>query len=72
MAVQFGADVYDKDGILLGTVDHIRKNLLTGEPSLYVVRRRGESDLMLSPDDIADSTGERVQLKVTHDELVRR
>lgn len=73
MILQFGAEVIDKDNMVLGTVDHLARNLSTGEVKKFIVRREGqEMDLFLSTDDVQEATENRIKLKFSHDELSHR
>ena len=73
MILEFGAEVIDSKGEVLGTIDHLARNLSTGEIRKFVVRREGpEKDLFLSPDDVLEATKNTVKLKLSFDELIQR
>ncbi len=72
MDIRFGAQVEDKEGRGLGPVGHLARNLSTGELKMFIVRRRGESDLFISPDDVSEATEDRVKLKTSLEELENR
>jgi sporulation protein YlmC with PRC-barrel domain len=66
--VEHGAKVIDQNGELLGTVDHLMRNLWTGEVSKFMVRREApDEDLFLSPEDVMEVTGSTVKLKFVVD-----
>ena len=68
MDINYGAQVIDKKGDILGTVDHIVLDSWTGEMRKFVVRREA-ADLFVSPGDIQQVTEKYVKLKVSSDEL---
>ena len=73
MMLEFGAEVIDSKGEVLGTIDHLARNLSTGEIRKFVVRRKGdEKDLFLTPDDVLEATEYRVKLKLSFEELSQR
>ena len=70
MQIKYGAEVVDKNGALLGTVDHLMHNTLTGEVSKFVVNRKPpERDLFLSPEDVLETTESMIKLNVSFEEL---
>lgn len=70
MEIEFGTEVIDKNGKVLGTVDHLVRNTWTGEVSKFVVRRKSpDGDLFLSPQDVLEVTNTTVTLNVSLDEL---
>lgn len=72
MDIRHGAQVVDKNGRALGPVGHMARNLSTGELKMFIVRRRGESDLFISPEDVSEATEDSVQLKTSLEELQTR
>jgi len=70
MELEFGAEVIDGKGKVLGTVGQIIRNTWTGEISKFVVQRQEpEVDLFLSVDDVKEAKGGAVRLKVALEEL---
>lgn len=70
MEIEYGANVIDKSGKNLGTVNHIIVDSWTGKIRRFVVRREAPGDdLFLFPDDIARVTKERMQLNLSLEEL---
>lgn len=68
--MEYGAEVIDRTGELLGTVDHLVRDLVTGDIRKFVVRRKGpDKDLFIAPDDVSETTDDAVRLNVTLDEL---
>lgn len=71
MAIQYGAKVIDANGEVLGTVDHLMRNTLTGEITKFVVRRKApEKDLFISSQSVRQCTGSAVELNVSLGELL--
>ena len=70
MEIEFGTAVIDKNGKVLGTVDHLVRNTWTGEISKFMVRRKApDSDLFFSPQDVLKMTDDTVKLNLSIDEL---
>ena len=70
MEIEFGTAVIDKNGKVLGTVDHLVRNTWTGEISKFMVRRKApDSDLLFSPQDVLKVTDDTVKLNLSIDEL---
>jgi hypothetical protein len=73
MELEYKAEVLDRNGENLGTVDHYVRDTWSGEISKFVVRREApQADLFVSPADVADSSRENVKLKVTLAGLEKR
>ena len=73
MEIEFGAEVIDKYGKTLGTVNHLMRNTWTGEISKFIVRRKApDSDLLFSPQDVLEVTNDAVKLSLSIDELSER
>jgi len=71
MEIQYGATVIDANGEVLGTVDHLMRNTLTGEIKKFVVRRKApEQDLFISSQSVRHCTGSAVELNVSLEELM--
>ena len=70
MEIEYGAQVMDRDGKVLGTVDHLVRNTWTGEISKFMVCRKApDRDLLLSPQDVLEATEKKVKLNVSFNEL---
>jgi len=73
MELNYGAEVVDKNGEILGQVGRLVRNLSTGEIITFMVHRKGpERDLFIHLDDIMEATETRVTLKVSFEELSQR
>ena len=70
MQIEYGAEVTDRNGRVLGTVDHLMRNTWTGEISKFVVRRKApERDLFFSSQDVLEATNTKIKLNISFDEL---
>lgn len=73
MELEFKAEVVDRNGEVLGTVDHLVRDAWSGEIRKFMVRRKDmQEDLFLSPDDVAKATKTKITLNVTLEELHQR
>ena len=70
MEIEYGAEVVDRDGKVLGTVDHLMRNTWTGEMSKFMIRRKSpDSDLLFSVEDVIEATVSKIRLNISMDEL---
>jgi len=70
MRIQYGAEVLDCNGEVLGTVDHLVHDLKDGELRKFVVRRpMSRRNLFVTPADVLDASPTTVKLKLSHQEL---
>lgn len=70
MKIKYGTTVIDKNNKVIGTVDHLMSNPMTGETSKFVVNRQSpEPDLFLSPQDVMEITDTGIKLKLDLDEI---
>lgn len=70
MGIEYGSEVIDRDGKVLGTVDYVIRNSWTGEISKFVVYRQApRGDLSFSPQDVLEATGSKVRVSISSDEL---
>jgi len=79
MELEYGAEVVDKNGKVLGTIDYVIRNTWTGEISRFTVGQRvsdtvplfpgGSSYLLLSPQDVLEATKSKVRVNISLDEL---
>jgi len=68
MEIDYGAEVIDKNGKKLGTVNKVIRDSWTGEISKFQVNTiKGDADLFISSEDVAEATGKEVKLKVAFD-----
>jgi sporulation protein YlmC with PRC-barrel domain len=70
MEIEYGAEVTDRNGRVLGTVDHLMHNTWTGEISKFMIRRKApDSDLLFSVEDVLQATKSKIRLNISLDEL---
>lgn len=70
MEIEYGAEVVDKNGKLLGTIDHLMHNTWTGKISKFVVRSKVlDKNLVISTQDLLEVTKTKVRLNISIDEL---
>jgi sporulation protein YlmC with PRC-barrel domain len=70
MGVEYGAEVFDKNGKLLGRVDYIANDAWTGEISGFKVSSpKSKTDLVISTENVTEATPTKVRLDVTLEEL---
>jgi len=73
MELEFGAEVKDQNGRLLGTVNHLVRDTWTGEIRRFVVRRQmPDSDLFLTLNDVLEIAKGKVKLNASAEELSQR
>lgn len=67
MEIAYGAEVVDKDGKALGTVDYIVRDTYTGEIRKFKVRTElVDTPLLFSPEDVSESTAHQIKLKIAY------
>ena len=70
MEIEYGAEVIDRNGKVIGTVAHVIRNSWTGEISKFVVRRKApDRELFLSPEEVLEVTNTGIRLNISCDEL---
>jgi sporulation protein YlmC with PRC-barrel domain len=68
--IKYGAEVVDRHGRLLGTVEHLMHNTLTGEVSKFAVCRKAPlRDIFLSPQDVLEVEKSKIRVNVSVNEL---
>jgi len=66
LEVKYGADVVDKDGKILGTVDYPIRDRFTGEIRSFKVNQPGsDEDIFFSTDDILEINPSRIKLRIS-------
>jgi len=65
MEIEYGAQVTDKNGKVLGAVDYVVRNTWTGEISKFIVRSEKAGLLFFSPQDVLEATKPKIRLKVS-------
>jgi sporulation protein YlmC with PRC-barrel domain len=70
MEIEYGSEVIDRDGKVLGTVDYVIRNSWTGEISKFMVRRSPpDRDLLFSLQDVLEAAESKIKLGISLDEL---
>jgi sporulation protein YlmC with PRC-barrel domain len=65
LEVKYGAEVIDRDGNVLGTVDYPVRDMLTGKIRSFKVKTpQTDTDLFFSTEDLLKVTPTRVKLKI--------
>lgn len=73
MTIQFGAEVVDKNGRILGTINHIVRDSWTGEIRKFAVQQKElDTDLFVSPQEVLEETESRITLNESLDELIEK
>ena len=72
MEIEYGTEVIDRDGKVLGTVDYVIRNTWTGEISKFMVRRGPPGrDLLFSLQDVLEAAETNIKVSISLDELSR-
>jgi sporulation protein YlmC with PRC-barrel domain len=70
MSIEYGAEVIDRNGKVLGTVDYIIRNAWTGEISKFRISQNSSgSDILMSPDQVLETADTKIKVNVTSEEL---
>lgn len=70
MEIEYGAEVIDRNGKALGTVDYVIRNSWTGEINKFRIRREPpESELLLSPEEVLEAAGAKIKVDISSEEL---
>ena len=70
MEIDYGSEVIDRNGKVLGTIGYIIRNSWTGEISKFMVRRElPNKDLMFSPQDVVEAAESKIKVNISLDEL---
>jgi len=70
MEIKYGAKVIDKTGQVLGTVDNLMRNSITGEVSKFGINRKAPlRAIFISPDDVFASDENEIKLNRSLEEL---
>ncbi|MBN1191532.1 MAG: PRC-barrel domain-containing protein [Dehalococcoidales bacterium] len=64
MEVEYGTEVLDSQGKILGTINHIIRDTWTGDIRKFSVQHwQSDAVLLLSPQDVTETTESRIILK---------
>jgi hypothetical protein len=68
MKIEPGAQVVDKNGKVLGSVNRLARDGWSGEIKKFIVYRRPpDKDLSFTPEDVLEATNTRIRLKIALD-----
>jgi sporulation protein YlmC with PRC-barrel domain len=69
MEIKPGIQVVDKNGKVVGSVNHLARDGWSGEVRKFIVNRKPpDKDLFLTPDDVLEATDATIKLKTAIDE----
>ncbi len=70
MEIEYGAEVKDKNGKVLGTVNKVMRDSWTGEITKFQVSTElSGADFFISPEDVAEASPSEVKLKIAFEEI---
>jgi sporulation protein YlmC with PRC-barrel domain len=70
MQIEYGADVVDRNGTFLGSVNYVVRNTWTGEISKFMVQlKQSSKNLFFSPEDVVELTKSKIRLNIPSEEL---
>jgi len=70
MEIRYGVEVLDRNGKVLGKVDHLMRDSWTGTITKFAVRRKApDKDLFFSTEDVLEATNSKVKLNISFHEL---
>ena len=68
--IEYGTEVQDKNGTVLGKVNHVIRDSWTGEIWKFMVRQEASnSTLFFSPDDVIKEKEPKITIKSASNEL---
>jgi sporulation protein YlmC with PRC-barrel domain len=69
MEIKPGAQVIDKNGKVVGSVNHLARDGWSGEVKKFIVNRKPpDKDLFFTPEDVLEATDASIKLKIALDE----
>jgi sporulation protein YlmC with PRC-barrel domain len=69
MKIKTGARVIDKNGKVVGSVDHVARDGWSGEIKKFIVNRKPpDKDFSFAPEDILETTDTEIKLKIALNE----
>ena len=70
MEIEFGMQVFDKNGKQLGEIDKIVNDMWTGEPRKFMVRvEEGTDAFFFSPDQVGSVADGKVSLNIVLEDI---
>ncbi|HUV52632.1 MAG TPA: hypothetical protein VMW64_06115 [Dehalococcoidia bacterium] len=69
MEIKAGVQVIDKNGKVVGSVNHLARDGWSGEVKKFIVNRKPpDKDLFFTPEDVLEATDASIKLKIALDE----
>jgi sporulation protein YlmC with PRC-barrel domain len=69
MEIKPGVQVIDKNGKVVGSVNHLARDGWSGEVKKFIVNRKPpDKDLFFTPEDVLEATDASIKLKFALDE----
>lgn len=69
MEIKAGVQVIDKNGKVVGSVNHLARDGWSGEVKKFIVNRKPpDKDLFFTPEDVLEATDASIELKIALDE----
>ena len=69
MEIRPGVQVIDKNGKVVGSVNHLARDGWSGEVKKFIVNRKPpDKDLFFTPEDVLEATDASIKLKIALDE----
>ncbi|MGB5925425.1 MAG: hypothetical protein WBH01_04950 [Dehalococcoidia bacterium] len=69
MEIKPGVQVIDKNGKVVGSVNHLARDGWSGEVKKFIVNRKPpDKDLFFTPEDVLEATDASIKLKIALDE----
>jgi len=69
MEIKAGVKVIDKNGKVVGSVNHLARDGWSGEVKKFIVNRKPpDKDLFFTPEDVLEATDASIKLKIALDE----
>jgi sporulation protein YlmC with PRC-barrel domain len=69
MEIKAGVQVIDKNGKVVGSVNHLARDGWSGEVKKFIVNRKPpDKDLFFTPEDVLEATDVSIKLKIALDE----
>jgi sporulation protein YlmC with PRC-barrel domain len=69
MEIKAGVQVIDKNGKVVGSVNHLARDGWSGEVKKFIVNRKPpDKDLFFTPEDVLEATDASIKLKIALNE----
>jgi sporulation protein YlmC with PRC-barrel domain len=69
MEIEYGTEVVDKSGKVLGTIDYIIRDTWTGEIRKFMIRKKlPDKALIFSPQDVLEAMQSKIKVNISFNE----